>query len=227
MESAWIVRTLSLIALLRGQDEESDALSAQAVEMFRELGDTRALVLAASDPALAALLRGDTVRARALLDRSVAQAREFGEDYLALTLVALGILELREDRVSEASAVFVELLDYSVRRGLQMHVALSLRGFAAIAFAVERVETAARLVGAADRIDDDTGGLTGLFDLGLFDQILAPLRALAERPDIAAAIEAGRMMSLSEAAVWAHTTVDAEPAGALVADAASGRSTTP
>ena len=31
VESAWIVRTLSLIALLRGQDEESDALSAQAL----------------------------------------------------------------------------------------------------------------------------------------------------------------------------------------------------
>src|SRR4051794_8475740 len=172
VESAWIVRTLSLIALLRGQDEEFDALSAQTVEMFRQLGDTRALVLAASDPAMAALLRGDTVRARVLLDEGVAQARAFGEDYLALTLVALGILELREDRLPEASAAFLELLEYSVRRGLRMHVALSLRGFAAIALAGDRLETAARLVGAADRIDEDTGGLTGLFDLGTFNQIL-------------------------------------------------------
>jgi predicted ATPase/class 3 adenylate cyclase len=222
LESGWIVRTLGLIALLRGQNEEFEALSAQAIEMFRELGDTRALVLASSDPAMAALLRGDTVRARALLDENIAEAREFGEDYLALTLVTLGILELREQRIPEASAVFVELLDYSVRRGLRMHVALSLRGFAAIAFAGGRLETAARLVGAADRIDEDTGGLTGLFDLGTFNQILAPLRALAEeQPDIAAALEEGRAMTVPEVTAWARTTVDAEPAGELVGDASS------
>ena len=70
-----------------------------------------------------------------------------------------------------------------------------------------------RLVGAADRIDEETGGLTGLFDLGTFAQILAPLRALAEeRPDIASALEAGRTM-VSEAAAWARSTVDAGPPG--------------
>ena len=174
VERAWSVRALSLIAGLRGDHAESDALSIQAMEMFRELGDVRAQFLIGPDRAMAAVLLGEYGRARALLNESVAQARGLSEDHLENTLVGLGILELRERRYAEAESVFVEILESSLRRGRRMHIALSLRGFAAIAAAAGRPESAGRMLGAADRIDEETGGLAGLLDLGAFAEILAP-----------------------------------------------------
>jgi tetratricopeptide (TPR) repeat protein len=211
VERAWSVRVLSLIALLRGEHAEADALSSQAMEMFRELGDMRAQVLTGPDRAMAALRLGEYGRARALLNESVAQARGLSEDHLENTLVGLGILELRERRYAEAESVFVEILESSLRRGRRMHIALSLRGIAAIAAAGGRPESAGRMLGAADRIDEETGGLAGLLDLGAFAEILAPVRELADEPEITAALAAGRRMSDADAAAYALATLEGHP----------------
>jgi predicted ATPase/class 3 adenylate cyclase len=220
VERAWSVRALSLIAGLRGENDEADALSQQAMEMFRELGDVRAQLLIAPDRALAAMLRGDYARARGLLDESVAQARGQSPDHLANTLVAVGILELLECRHAEAEAAFVEVLEYSLRHGRRTHVGLSLRGLAAGAAAQGRLEPAARMLGAADRIDEETGGLAGTYDFAGLGGFLAPIREAAVKPETGALLAAGRAMTDSEAATYALERVTS--AGAVSGAAATG-----
>jgi predicted ATPase/class 3 adenylate cyclase len=221
VERAWSIRALSLIAGLRGENDRADALSQQAMDMFRELGDTRAQLLIAPDRALAAILRGDFVRARALLDESVAQARGRSPDHLANTLVAVGILDLLELRHAEAEAAFAEVLEYSLGHGRRTHVGLALRGFAAGAAARGLLEPAARMLGAADRIDDETGGLAGTYDFAGLGRLLAPIREAAMQPELAAALAAGTAMTDSEAAAYALECV-ASAGVASRAAAASG-----
>src|SRR5262249_46213401 len=117
VERAWSIRALSLIAGLGGRHEEALALSNQAMEMFRELGETGARGLVRSDQAMAALVRGAHDRARALLEDAIAEARGGNPDHLDNTLIGLGILELREQRLAEAASIFVDVLESSLARG--------------------------------------------------------------------------------------------------------------
>src|SRR5262249_49587487 len=149
----WILRALSVTAGLSGRLDEAEELSRQAMGMFVELGDPLGLLIVSYDQAMAALLRGDYARARALFDEPVARARQVGGLMFVSVVVGLGILELRERRYAEAEAVFVEMLECSVDRGLIMFLALSLRGLAATAMAGGRIGSASRMLGAADRID--------------------------------------------------------------------------
>src|SRR5262249_12110868 len=129
LERAYIIRMLSLIAGERGNGDEADALLERSAALFRELGDARALFVVSHDRAIFTLRRRDHGRARALLDESVARARELDLDEdLASVLLDVGVLELRERRFAEATEPFVECLERGLKRGLRVHVAMSLRG---------------------------------------------------------------------------------------------------
>jgi tetratricopeptide (TPR) repeat protein len=205
-ERAWLVRALSLVAGLSRRDDEADALSQQAMETFVALGNPQGMLIVSFDQAMGALLRGDYARARPLFEQPVVQARLHPSDHSPSILVGLGILELREQRYAEAEPLFVEILEWSMGRGFRMHLALALRGLAATAVAGGRVEPAVRMLGAADRIDEETGGLAGLHDLGAFAEILAPLRELAEQPELATEVAAGWAMTDADAAAYARST---------------------
>ncbi len=208
VERAWLVRTLSTVAARRGNAGEADSLSEQAAGMFRELGDTHALLVMAHDRAVFPLSRGEYGRARVLLDEAVALARELGEDQsLASILVDQGIAYLRERSYADAVPVFVEGLERGLRRGLRVHVAMSLRGLAASVAADGQFEPAARMLGAAEAIDEVTGWLMEPYEREAFAEAVAPVLARVDEPVIAAALAAGRLMSESDAAAYALATV--------------------
>jgi hypothetical protein len=133
-------------------------LSRQAVEMFRALNDERILAWLRHDQAIFALRRGNYSHARALFDAYVSRARELAYDHdLASALLDVGILELSERRHAQAVPVFAECLECALELGLRMHVAMSLRGFAAATAGLGEHEPAARLLGSADRLLEETG----------------------------------------------------------------------
>jgi predicted ATPase/class 3 adenylate cyclase len=211
-ERAWIVRALSGLAEMRGDSDEADSLSEQAAAMFRERDDVRGMLFIAHERATFSLRRGNYDRARALLDESVARSRDLDDDfYLGGALADLGMLELREHRYPEAVSVFAESLERSVKRGFRARVGVCLRGLAATAAAAGQLEAAARMLGTADRIDDETGFLWDTVERDAFDEVAAPLLDRVDEPEIAAALAAGRAMSESDAAAYALAWVADQP----------------
>jgi hypothetical protein len=182
--------------------------------MFHELGDTRREFIMAHDRAIFALRLGDHGRARTLLDQALTRVREAGDELGLLNmLVDVGILELRERRFADAVKVFLECLERADGRGLRVHVAVSLRGLAAAAVADGDLEAGARLLGAADKREEETGWMMEPYERDTFASDVAPVVARANEPEIAAALAAGRVMSDSEAVAFAVAIAEQPRAG--------------
>jgi tetratricopeptide (TPR) repeat protein len=74
----WVVNTLALCLFQRGELSEARIRSAQALERFRAEGDGLGLANALRVAGLLAEAEGEVVRARALLEEALAQARRVG-----------------------------------------------------------------------------------------------------------------------------------------------------
>jgi predicted ATPase/DNA-binding SARP family transcriptional activator len=209
LERAWNLRMLGLIAAERGDGAGADALLELAAAGFSELGDRYGTFAVLHDRGIGSLQRGDDAAARPLLEQSVAEARDSGsDDLVANALLDLAILELRERRHAESRALFAESLELALGRGFRSDIALALRGLAATAAADSgRLGPSARLLAAADCIDEETGWPMQEYERAAFAEVAAAVRARADEPDIAAAVEAGARMSDAEAAAYALAVV--------------------
>jgi hypothetical protein len=124
-------------------------------------------------------------------------------DRRANVLLDLAILELRERRHAESRALFAESLELALGRGFRSSIGLALRGLAATAAADGRLEPAARLLGTAERIDEETGWPMHEYERAAFAEVAAAVGARADEPEIAAALEAGARMSDTDAIAYA------------------------
>ena len=207
-----VVRQLALIAWQRGDVGGSDALFEQAAELFQQLDDALGLNTVTHDQGLLAMHGGDYARSRALLEESLAQARELGRDQrVGNAQLDLGVLALCEGRYDDAVPLFVESLESSLRHSFPVNVGLSLKGLAACAAVRGKLESSARILGAAETLEDETGDSMDEYERLAYAGAMAPVLERADEPDIAAAREAGRAMSESDAAAYALATVARQP----------------
>jgi tetratricopeptide (TPR) repeat protein len=207
-DRGWILRSLSQLAELRGDEHEADALSEQAAAIFAELEDRWSEFNVSHDRAYFALRRNDHERARALLEECVVWAREHSDEFdLGAVLIDLGILELREEHYAEAVRAFAESLECGVRRGLRVHIAASLRGLAVTEAARGELQPAARMLGAADRMDEEIGRTREPYEQEAVADTVGIVLDRAEEPEIAMALAEGRAMSDAEVAAYALATV--------------------
>ena len=104
---AWTLGSLGIIASIAGNFSESDAFAEEALDIFRELRLDRGVVIQTHNRALAAIAEGDYVRARPLLEQSLAGAERLESDQNAgNALCDLGILDLYERRYEDAAPLF-------------------------------------------------------------------------------------------------------------------------
>jgi tetratricopeptide (TPR) repeat protein len=155
---------------------------------------------------------GDYVRARSLLEQSLAGAREMGSDQNAgNALCDLGVLALYEQRHEEATALFRESLASAQRTGWRINVVYCLRGLSAVA-AGDDLESAARLLGAAEAIHEQIGQDIEGYAKRAFDHAQSRVHESLGEPAVAAAYAAGRAMSEADAVAYALGAVVAERA---------------
>jgi predicted ATPase/class 3 adenylate cyclase len=205
---AWCLRMLPWIAGRRGDLDEAESLHEQAAAMFLELGDVRAMFTVFHDQAIVVLQRGDYERARVLLEASVARARELGEALLiAGALSDLGIVALHERRVDDAIEIFADTLEIAAREGDLPCIGLALRGLAAAEAARRELAPAARMFGAAEAIEEQTGWPMDPYEQAAFEEGMKLVADRADEPEIEAAWAAGRAMSEAGAAAYALATV--------------------
>jgi predicted ATPase/transcriptional regulator with XRE-family HTH domain len=152
-----------------------------------------------------AYYEGDTEQAVALLERTIALAREsqYKPD-LARSLIALGrVMRVRGDAI-RARAVLREGLDLFQRLKHKLGTATALEGLAELA-AAENAERAARLFGAAGAIREALGAPLPPVDRGAHERDLATVRAHLAEETFARAWTEGHAMSLEQAASDALT----------------------
>ena len=131
---AWSLRELGVIAQLRGDLDEADSLYEQAAAMFRELGDVRGLQVVIHDQAICARCNAaTTLGARALLEESLARARELGSELnVGERLLDLGSWRSTSAATTTRSRSSSRASRVALRHGCALNVAVSLRGLAAV-----------------------------------------------------------------------------------------------
>jgi tetratricopeptide (TPR) repeat protein len=205
-DEAWALRQLGVIAQLAGDLDEARVRYDEAAALFRELDELQGLRIVAHDQACLAIERGDYTSARALLDEALARAEALDWDVGASAL-ELGILALHEKRYDESLPLFVESLESAFKYGRRPIIPLSLRGIAASAVARGDLEPAARMLGAAEGIEEaDAWPELDRYEYVAFKTALAPLLDRIADPELAAARAAGRTMSEADAATYALAT---------------------
>jgi tetratricopeptide (TPR) repeat protein len=132
-EARWIVVTachLAQAARRLGEHGRADELFEEGVELARGEGDPWVLALALNnrgDDLIEHL--GDFVGARPMLEESLSLRRALGEKRgVALTLLNLGALTLREGHVEQAVPLYEESLALAREVGLVPHTAWALAG---------------------------------------------------------------------------------------------------
>jgi non-specific serine/threonine protein kinase len=208
---AWSLRQLGVIAHMEGNFDESRSLYGQAASLFRELDERQGIRVVAHDMGTLAMETGDYEAARALLEEALARAREHGsETFAGATLVDLGLLALHERRYEESVPLFAESLEGSLRYGQRLGIPMSLRGLATVAAVRGELESAARLFGAAESIEEESGWPT---TIDLYEQTAVAegttlVLGRAGEPKFPAAWAEGRALSESDAVTYALSTLN-------------------
>jgi len=158
---------------------------------------------------LSAIAAGDYVRARPLLERSLAEAERLGSDqHAGNALCDLGVLALHERHYEEAEQLFARALQSAVRTGWRINIVYALRGLAAAtAWVRGDLEAAARMLGAADMIEEEIGEDIQGYAATIFTETGARVLDRLDDPQIAAAYAAGRATSQPEAVAHALAAV--------------------
>ena len=192
------------LAATFADDDAVDPLAEEAKTIFRELGDRRGVYHITHIQGLWAMQCSDWQRTQACLEESLELAHELGSDQLVgNALCDLGVLSLYQRRHDDATSLFVQSLESAWRSGFTINIAYSLRGLGGVAAAQGHVETAARLLGAAEGVQEQTGDQTQPYAIRAFDETAAPVRKRLSEPAVAAAWAAGRAMSEDEAVSFA------------------------
>ena len=204
-------RSLSAASIGAGLAEDyadADSLAEEARAIFRELGELRSFELRIThNQGLWAMQRGDLPRARACLEENLTGSRELGADQQTGNAAAdLGLLALYEDRLGDAVPLFVESLESARRTGWPLNIAYCVRGLGCAAVAKGEIETAARLLGAADSVEERIGELTQPYARRAYEEAAAAVHKQLEDPAIAAAWAAGHALSEADAVSFALTT---------------------
>jgi len=122
-------------------------------------------------------------------------------------LCDLGILALYEGRYEDAAPLFGRALESALRTGWRINLVYTIRGLAATAAARADLDAAARLLGAADVIEEEIGERPQGYAVRIYAETAAPVLDRLDEPQIAAAHAAGRAMSQADAVAFALTTV--------------------
>ncbi|HLO14762.1 MAG TPA: tetratricopeptide repeat protein, partial [Anaerolineales bacterium] len=151
-----------------------------------------------------ALNRGEVELAHSLYEEVVTILRDTGDlNFLAYAVRRLGQLLWREGEYEQAIALCKESLNLNQQVGSPRGVIGCLAGFAAIAVARAKYQSAARLMAAVETQMASLGITPMYMDQQEYDRNLARLRAKLDEQTLAKFWAKGKAMSLEETIAFA------------------------
>lgn len=179
----------------------------QSLAIHRRLGDEGSVAILYNNLAFVARHQGDAARAVPLLEQSLAMQRRVGLNGSS-TLYNLGDWALRQGKTVPAARYFEEALRVGVRSGEQRAIEAGLDGLARLAAALGQLDTAARLIGAAEALRARMGLSASLELRAELDQVAATARATLGEDTFRAAIADGETTPLAQVAAEALAWVE-------------------
>ncbi len=191
---------LGRIAATWDDDEAAAPPLQEATALFRAIEDGWLLALPLNSLGAIAYRQGNYERARAAFEEALPCFRAVEDRRnTAQVLTNLGYVALAQGQVEQAQGIFSESLQFGCEHSDRFNAPACLRGIAAVAIEAQDPIRAAHLLGAADALFAMTGATKWPAER-LGQQVpIDKVRIRLGEPAFAAAWEAGRGLSLTQA----------------------------
>jgi non-specific serine/threonine protein kinase len=203
---------LGQIAQMRRDYAEAVALHEESLAIFRELDEPSWIATQITNLAIVQYGLGDLGRAAALADEVLPIWLEIGNEWgVGFAFRVLGDVAADRREPDRAAAFYAESLATAERTADQGAVADTLTGYAYLAVTLGRLEPAARIFGAAERLYETRGMRVPPVDRPNYPRAVAAVRTELGDAASASAWSAGRELSPEQAVAEARTLVTAIP----------------
>jgi non-specific serine/threonine protein kinase len=176
----------------------------ECLALYRNLGDRPGIATAMAELGYTIYRQGDRATGRALLEQGQTMQRELDlATYAARFSLLLGHIARQEGGYALARSRYAENMAALWEMRIPYGLFYSLAAFGCLAAAEKRLERAARLYGATERVGEMTGIVMVPHERTWHDPAVAAARAGLSKEAFAAAWAAGRAMTLEEAVAYA------------------------
>jgi DNA-binding transcriptional LysR family regulator/predicted ATPase len=201
MRTAWALHGLGHLLAEQDDLEQAKTLLEESMELFLSLGEHAPAGGRMTYLAYYAARQGDIERARSLLESAIEQYRLAGDTAgVGGTISGLGDLALDEGDLDAALEYYSESVPLLIASGTPRDYAYAFSAVAALAGACGLSDAAARLWGAAERIDGEADYKMPLDDRTRYERTLGELDQWE--------VEAGRALSDELALQLARATLE-------------------
>ncbi|MGI8519649.1 MAG: ATP-binding protein, partial [Actinomycetota bacterium] len=204
------LNNLGMVSVAHGDYEGARGLFKRSMGIARQNNDKLGVACAAHNLADLALNERDYAAARDLAIESLRLWQELGDaEGSAASLVNAGLATVHFGDTVEATKLLTQAL--SIARALESKeiVAGCLDGFASIAARAQKVDLAARLLAAAERLRKEIGAIAERFELELHQETLSFLRAELGEDGLSRAISEGQAATPENTIVEALSVMEA------------------
>jgi tetratricopeptide (TPR) repeat protein len=190
---------LAVVALDQGEPELAGRRAAEAAPIFRQSGNVWGYARGIATVAWATAERGDAATATRLLEETLARQRELGDGGgLSRSLLYLARIVYTAGQRARAGRLYAEGLEIAHEAGRRKHLVDYLEDIATL-MADSRPEDALRLAGAAGALREALGRAFLPGERERLEGRFATARASLAPRDAAAALDAGKELSLERA----------------------------
>jgi tetratricopeptide (TPR) repeat protein len=201
------LNVLTTLAARAGDFDRARSHCDESVAVARAAGDVRLEAFALFMLAEGSLHGGRYEDVRDIGGRALGLARTAGDkEVIAIVLARLGIAAAHERRLDEASEHLAEAVAHARALGFPETAAWCCEGLALVAAELGDVVRAARLLGAGESLRRAGGGVVQPAEAAAREATLATIRRALPVEEVEAALEAGRGLSLDDAATEAMGT---------------------
>jgi tetratricopeptide (TPR) repeat protein len=187
-----------------GDRERAAAAYTEGAELARAGGYMWFVAVAISNLGDLAGEQGDYAQAGTRFQESLGLFRELGDErHTVATLVSLGVVASREGRRDQAAALLHEGLEYAEAL-VDKELAISCLGeLAGLAASGGEAERAARLLGAIERLREETGHAPTPEERRMNEQTRSALASELGEEHFAAALQIGRELTFEQTVAFA------------------------
>ena len=200
---------LGTVADAKGEHERASVLWSEAADLAREQGDKLILALTLNNLGWQAMYQRDDQTARTRLEEALALLRELSDAHgQARIILLLSGVARAQGRIDEAYALAHEALSLAHALGDKAVILWSLEWASEQAASDAQADRAARLLGAADAVRENTGHEPYPEEQQQMELITTLLDAQLDKEQVDAARAEGHAMTLDQAVAYALDPAD-------------------